>query len=74
VVEREPLDDDRIRNHPRVVLTPHSAYYSVEGFCEMRTKGAQEARRLVLGEPVRNPVNTHSLVNSRCVLAKGAGV
>jgi len=74
VVEREPLDDDRIRNHPRVVLTPHSAYHSVEGFREMRTKGAQEARRLVLGEPVRNPVNTHSLVNPRCVLAKGAGV
>jgi len=57
VVEREPLDDDRIRSHPNVVLTPHSAYYSVEGFREMRTKGALEARRILLGEPVRNPVN-----------------
>ncbi len=25
VVEREPLDDERIRRHPRVVLTPHSS-------------------------------------------------
>jgi D-3-phosphoglycerate dehydrogenase len=70
VVEREPLDDDRIRNHPRVVLTPHAAYYSVEGFREMRTKGALEGRRLLLGEAVRNPVNLNYLVNPRCVLAK----
>lgn len=71
VVEREPLDDDRIRQHPRVVLTPHSAYYSVEGFLEMRTKGAQEGRRLVLGEPVRNPVNLQLLVNARARIPNG---
>jgi D-3-phosphoglycerate dehydrogenase len=65
VVEREPLDDERIREHPRVLLTPHSAFYSVEGFAEMRTKGAMEARRVVLGEPVRNPVNLHCLVSPR---------
>jgi C-terminal binding protein len=70
VVEREPLDDERIRQHPHVVLTPHSAYYSIEGFCEMRTKGAREARRLILGEPIRNPVNGHCLVNPRCVMPK----
>jgi C-terminal binding protein len=65
VVEREPLDDERIRVHPRVLLTPHSAFYSVEGFEEMRTKGAREARRVVLGETVRNPVNLHCLVSPR---------
>jgi phosphoglycerate dehydrogenase-like enzyme len=68
VVEREPLDDERIRRHPRVVLTPHSAFYSVEGFNEMRSKGADEARRLILGEPVRNPVNLHCLRTPRAVL------
>jgi D-3-phosphoglycerate dehydrogenase len=61
VVEREPLDDERIRRHPRVLLTPHSAYYSVEGMRELRTKGAQEAKRIVLGEPVRNAVNLRFL-------------
>jgi C-terminal binding protein len=70
VVEREPLDDDRIRKHPRVLLTPHSGYYSVEGFREMRTKGAQEARRIIRGEAVRNPVNMDCLVNPRCVLER----
>jgi phosphoglycerate dehydrogenase-like enzyme len=56
VVEREPLDDDRLRDHPHVILTPHSAFYSVEGFVELRTKAAEEVRRVVLGEAPRNPV------------------
>jgi C-terminal binding protein len=68
VVEREPLDDEALRRHPRVVLTPHTAFYSMEGFREMRVKGAQEARRLVVGEPVRNPVNLHCLQAPRAVL------
>jgi D-3-phosphoglycerate dehydrogenase len=68
VVEREPLDDERLRQHPRVLLTPHTAFYSVEGFREMRSKGAEEIRRLILGEPVRNPVNLHCLSNPRAVL------
>ena len=66
VVEREPLDDARLRRHPQVILTPHTAFYCVEGYAEMRTKGAHEARRVLLGEPVRNPVNLHCLVNPRC--------
>lgn len=68
VVEREPLDHDGIRTHPRVILTPHTAFYSVEAFNEMRVKGAKEARRVILGEAVRNPVNLHCLVNPKAVV------
>jgi phosphoglycerate dehydrogenase-like enzyme len=68
VVEREPLDDERLRNHPNVILTPHAAFYSVEGFAEMRTKGAWEARRVVQNEPVVNPVNRDLLVQPRALL------
>ena len=57
VVEREPLDDDRLRRHPNILFTPHTAFYSVEGYAEMRTKTAQEIRRILLGEAPRNPVN-----------------
>ncbi len=57
VVEREPLDDPRISQHPRILLTPHTAFYSVEGFIELRTKTAEEVRRILLGQPPRNPVN-----------------
>ena len=69
VVEPEPLVDERIRLHPRVVLTPHSAFYSLEGFHEMRTKAALEAKRMILGEPVRNVVNRRFLDKPRCELA-----
>jgi C-terminal binding protein len=66
VVEREPLDDDALRHHANVLLTPHSAFYSVEGDRELRRKGAEEARRVLVGEPVRNPVNRHCLIEPRC--------
>ena len=56
VVEREPLDDERLRHHPGVILTPHSAFYSVEGFVELRSKTAEEVRRILLGEAPRNPI------------------
>jgi C-terminal binding protein len=68
VFEREPLDDDRLRHHPRVVLTPHSAFYSIEGFIELRTKAAEEARRVLLGEAPRNLVNRPMLVGPRVAL------
>ena len=43
--------------HPNVLLTPHTAFYSVEGYAELRTKTAEEIRRILLGQPPRNPVN-----------------
>jgi len=57
VVECEPLDNERLRQHPGVLFTPHTAFYSVEGYAELRTKTAEEVRRVLLGEPPRNPVN-----------------
>ena len=52
----------------RVAGNHYSAFYSVEGFEEMRVKGAREARRVILGEPVRNPVNRHCLVSPRAAV------
>lgn len=43
--------------HARVILNPHSAFYSEEGLLDMRVKGAQAVRRALLGEPLRNVVN-----------------
>ena len=68
VFEREPLDDDRLRDHPRVVLTPHSAFYSVEGFVELRTKAAEEVRRDPPGRAAPEPGQPGVLVDSRIAL------
>ncbi len=68
VFEREPPDDDRLRRHPRVLLSPHSAFYSLEGFVELRTKTAEEVARVLDGEPPRNLVNGAALIVPRLVV------
>jgi D-3-phosphoglycerate dehydrogenase len=36
-----PLADDPVLRHPRLLLTPHAAFYSTEGEKELRTKATQ---------------------------------
>jgi len=43
--------------HHRVILNPHSAFYSEEGLREMRSKGAQACLDAISGRPIRNVVN-----------------
>ncbi|MFM7316999.1 MAG: C-terminal binding protein [bacterium] len=69
VFEREPFDDERLRKMPNVFLTPHSAFYSREGFDELRRKTAEEALRIVLGHPPRNIVNYKYLQNPRTAIS-----
>jgi len=67
VLEREPPppDDPLLRawrdpSHPahhRVMLTPHSAFYSEESLLELRRKAAAACRDALLGVPLRNVVN-----------------
>jgi D-3-phosphoglycerate dehydrogenase / 2-oxoglutarate reductase len=40
----------------RVLLTPHTAWYTEESEADMRRKAAAEAARLLRGEPLREPV------------------
>ncbi len=66
VLPCEPADPEdplvcafRQPEHPayhRIILTPHSAFYSEAGFAEMRRKAALEVRRALLGETLRNRV------------------
>jgi C-terminal binding protein len=67
VLKREPPppDDPLLRawrdpSHPahhRVILTPHSAFYSEESLLELRRKAAAACRDALLGVPLRNVVN-----------------
>jgi phosphoglycerate dehydrogenase-like enzyme len=42
VLPKEPPEADHpVLRHPRVLLSPHAAFYSVEGEIELRTKAAQ---------------------------------
>lgn len=63
--EPPPADDPLIRAwrdpahpaHDRIIINPHSAFYSEEGLGDMRIKGSQNCRRVLLGQPPRNVVN-----------------
>ena len=67
VLPQEPPPDDhpllvawRDPTHPAhhcVILNAHNAFYSEEGLRDMRVKGAEACRRMLLGQPLRNVVN-----------------
>lgn len=57
VLENEPPAPDlSLLRHPRVMVTPHVAWYSERAVVEMRRKAAEEAKRFLCGEPLLNPV------------------
>lgn len=64
-VEPPPADDPLIRawrdpSHPahhRIIINPHSAFYAEQGLDDMRIKGSENCRRVLLGHPPRNVVN-----------------
>jgi len=58
VTEEEPPPTDHpLRTHPRAVLTPHMAFYSVEAQAELQRRAAEEVARALRGEPPDRPVN-----------------
>ena len=67
VLDTEPPSPDhplvqgwRDANHPahdRLILNPHAAFYSEEGLMDMRVKGSQNCRRVLLGQKPYNVVN-----------------
>jgi D-3-phosphoglycerate dehydrogenase / 2-oxoglutarate reductase len=60
VLEAEPPDDPgwHLARHPRVVATPHAAWYSEEAFVTLKTEVAKEALRVLEGGQPRSPVNS----------------
>lgn len=58
VTEIEPLPDGHpLRRHPRALITPHMAFFSVEAQEELKRRVADEVARALRGEPPRSPVN-----------------
>ncbi len=66
LVDEPPAKDNallaawRDPKHPaytRLIINPHSAFYSEEGLADMRIKGSQACRNVLLGIPLRNLVN-----------------
>jgi D-3-phosphoglycerate dehydrogenase/C-terminal binding protein len=52
VVAGEPDVPEWMREDPRVLLTPHAAFYSVESLIELRSRAAEAVLQLITGQPV----------------------
>jgi D-3-phosphoglycerate dehydrogenase / 2-oxoglutarate reductase len=62
VVEPEPLPRDHpLRDHPRAIITPHMAFFSVEAEEELQRRAAEEVARALRGEPPDVAVNPEVL-------------
>jgi len=58
VVTTEPLPKDSpLRGRDNVILTPHSAYYSVEALEELQSKCASDVARVLSGEKAVYPIS-----------------
>jgi D-3-phosphoglycerate dehydrogenase len=51
-----PAKDSPLRGRDNVILTPHTAFYSVEALNELLTKCASDVARVLTGEPPVYPV------------------
>jgi len=62
-LEEEPAKRDDwapsngLLEHANVIVTPHAAYYSEDSIHAIRTIAAEEAVRVLTGQPPRSPVN-----------------
>ena len=57
VVATEPLaKDSPLLGRDNVILTPHTAFYSVEALQELQTKCASDVARVLSGEPPVYPI------------------
>jgi len=52
-----PVADHPLLQEERILITPHSAWYSEEAKIEMRTRAAEEVVRVLQGQPPRAPAN-----------------
>ena len=57
VIEDEPLKTKKEAETPNLIVTCHSAFYSVQAAWEMRHKAASIARDIILGKELENCVN-----------------
>ncbi len=66
VVEPAPPPDDHpLLSAPNIIITPHTAFFSQASTIELERRTAQEALRVLNGNPPQNLINPDVLGNSR---------
>jgi D-3-phosphoglycerate dehydrogenase / 2-oxoglutarate reductase len=53
-----PAADDPLLTDPRVLVTPHTGWYSQEAQRDVVVRACEDVQRVLSGQPARSPVNT----------------
>jgi D-3-phosphoglycerate dehydrogenase len=61
VMTQEPPVNSPVVGNKKVIITPHTSFYSEESLVELQTKAAQEVVAVLSGQAPRNPVNPEVL-------------
>jgi len=57
LAEEPPAADSPLLNDPRVLVTPHGAWYSAEAQRDVAVRACEEVQRVLSGLPPRSPAN-----------------
>ena len=52
-----PPSDDPLLHDPRILITPHTAWYSQEAQRDVVVRACEDVQRVLSGQPARSPVN-----------------
>ena len=52
-----PPGDDPLLHDPRILITPHTAWYSQEAQRDVVVRACEDVQRVLSGQPARSPVN-----------------
>lgn len=57
LAQEPPRDDGPLLRDPRILITPHTGWYSQEAQKEVAVRACEEVKRVLSGQPARSPVN-----------------
>jgi D-3-phosphoglycerate dehydrogenase len=65
LTEEPPPPESPLLHVPNVIVTPHAAWYSEDAVQDLQRLAAEQARRVLAGEPAQWVVNAHRLPGLR---------
>jgi phosphoglycerate dehydrogenase-like enzyme len=58
LAQEPPPADEPLLSDPRILITPHTAWYSQEAQRDVAVRACEDVQRVLSGRPARSPANT----------------
>jgi D-3-phosphoglycerate dehydrogenase len=57
LAQEPPPGDEPLLSDPRILITPHTAWYSQEAQRDVAVRACEDVQRVLSGRPARSPAN-----------------